>query len=184
MNGSQTQQQSLTRRQVLDYAIGAGCSLSALMHTGGCSHRQPKRPSILFILIDALRADFLGCYGNPDGHTPALNSIASESVVFDRAIAQAPWTQPSMASLFSSCHPGVHKVNNYNQAFDSIYRGREKIAVFSDYFTTLAETFSRAGYKTAGFVANPFIVPGFGFARGFALRQQFRRQQDGRRRSK
>jgi len=124
-------------------------------------------PNMVFVLIDTLRADRLGCYGNPRRSTPALDAIAAEGVRFDRAIAPAPWTQPSMASLFASVHPGVHQVLDYRQALKSTFQGAPKTAVFSDAFQTLAEMLQSHGYATAGFVANPYLVPEYGFAQGF-----------------
>ena len=159
----------LTRRQILKYGVrgGLAAALSSGLWVNGCGRRGGKRPNILFILVDALRADRLGGYGNTGGHSPVLDGIAAESVVFERAIAQSPWTQPSMASLFCSYYPGVHKVIDYKRAFKSTYRGAEKVAVFNDSFVTLAEALQQAGYATAAAVANPFTIREYGFAQGF-----------------
>lgn len=125
------------------------------------------RPNIIFILIDALRADRMGFYGHNRDVSPAMDAIAAEGVVFDRAIAQAPWTQPSMASLFCSRYPSVHKVLDYNLAMAMGMGKTEKIAVFDQEFTTLAEVLQKAGYATAGFVANGFLRKKYGFEQGF-----------------
>lgn len=124
-------------------------------------------PNIVFMMIDTLRADYLGAYGNHRQSTPTLDSIATEGVTFERAIAPAPWTQPSIASLFCSVYPGVHQVLDYRQALNSTFKGEPKVAVFSDRFDTLAESLKARGYATAGFVANPYILPEYGFAQGF-----------------
>ena len=170
MGREQGSQTGLTRRQILKYGMrgGLAAALSSSLWLNGCGRRRwDKRPNILFILIDALRADHLGGYGHLGGHSPALDAIAAEAVVFERAIAQAPWTQPSMASLFCSRYPGVHKVIDYKSALNSVYHGEERIAVFNDSFVTLVEVLQQAGYATAAFIANPFIVRDFGFAQGF-----------------
>ncbi len=160
----------LTRREVLRYGLhGTLATIGGGLWSSGCGRRQQKKKpanNILFVLIDALRADRMGVYGHPGGHTPRMDAIASEGVVFERAIAQAPWTQPSMASLFCSRYPGAHKVLDYDQAKAS-YLSEKKVAVFGDSFVTLAEVLQQGGYDTAGFVANPYIVSGFGFAQGF-----------------
>ena len=129
--------------------------------------RRNPRPNIIFILIDALRADHLGAYGHPGGHSPTLDALADESVVFDLAIAQAPWTQPSMASLFCSYYPSVHKVTDYGGTFDSIHKEGPKVAILNESFVTMPEVLQAAGYSTGAFVANPFILAEFGFAQGF-----------------
>ena len=119
------------------------------------------------MLVDTLRADALGAYGNPRDLSPTIDAIAAEGVLFERAIASSPWTQPSMASLFSSFNPGVHGVVSYAAAFSALYGDAEKVAVFDDTFTTLAESLRAHGYETAGFVANPFLLEPFGFSQGF-----------------
>jgi len=79
----------------------------------GACNKVANRPDIVFIVIDTLRADRLGAYGDDHNHTPALDALAKEGVTFERAIAQAPWTQPSMASLFCACNPAVHQVLDF-----------------------------------------------------------------------
>jgi arylsulfatase len=125
------------------------------------------RPNVIFVLLDALRADRLGVYGNEAGLTPNLDAMAAEGVVFDMTIAQCPWTQPSVASLFCAYHPGVHKVLDYRLAFRSTHQGQSKVSVFDEVFLTLSEAMKRGGYETAAFSSNPFIVPAFGFGQGF-----------------
>lgn len=124
-------------------------------------------PNIVFLMIDTLRADSMGIYFNPTGHSPNQDAIAAEGVTFERVISQAPWTQPAVASLFCSRYPGVHKVLDYAHAFKATFQGEPKIAVFDDKFPTIAESLQGRGYATAGFVANPYTVAEFGFAQGF-----------------
>jgi arylsulfatase A-like enzyme len=118
-------------------------------------------------MMDTLRADRLGVYGHAAGNSPNLDEIAASGVTFERTISAAPWTQPSIASLFCSMYPAVHKVVDYGKAFNSTHRGQEKVAVFADSFDTLAEELKRNGYATSAFVANPFILQEYGFAQGF-----------------
>jgi len=125
------------------------------------------RPNVICILVDALRADRLGVYGNPRQLTPTFDEIASEGFLFERALSQSPWTHPSVATLFSSYYPGVHRVISFGEAFMAVHSGKEKVAVFNDRFDTLAESLHRNGYATAGFVASPFVLKEFGFAQGF-----------------
>src|SRR5437867_3328893 len=69
-----------------------------------------SRPNFLVILVDTLRADYLGCYGFKGPISPNIDTLARGALVFDRCIAQAPWTKPSVASLFTSLHPFCHGV--------------------------------------------------------------------------
>lgn len=125
------------------------------------------RPNIVFILIDALRADRLAAYGSRSGLSPTIDTIALTGVTFDECVAPAPWTLPSVASLFVSYYPGVHKATNY-RALESMEEGKRAYqSVLSDEFHTLAEVLHDNGYQTAGFCANKFVRQRYGFAQGF-----------------
>ena len=148
-----TSSKGLSRREVLKYGLygGLAAGLSGSLWLSGCGkQQQDKSRNIVFILIDALRADRLGSYGHSGGHSPALDSIAANSVVFERTIAQAPWTQPSIASLFCSRYPMAHKVRvDYGRLLRMMNRLTKKVPIFSDSFVTLAEVLQKAGYSTA-----------------------------------
>ena len=45
------------------------------------------KPNFLFIIADDLRPA-LGCYGDKNAHTPNIDSLAKESVIFMQAYAQ------------------------------------------------------------------------------------------------
>jgi len=147
--------------------FSASCNRVAADKEVGMLPADSRLPNVILILVDALRADRLGTYGHPGQLTPAMDELAEEGVTFTRCISQAPWTQPSVASLFSSLYPGVHKVINYKSAISSSFLGQKKIPVFSGSFTTLSEALQLGGYDTAAFVANVFITKEYGFAQGF-----------------
>ena len=161
---------TLSRRRLLKGMVSAvpPLLLSAPMGTGGCGRRKPPpRPNIIVILIDALRADRLGLYGHDADTSLALDRFASEGVTFERTFAQAPWTQPSVASLFSSTYPSVHKVVDYGLARRMKKQTVRKLPVFNANFTTLAEVLQHDGYETAGFITNFVLSSVYGFAQGF-----------------
>ncbi|MFC1739358.1 sulfatase [Planctomycetota bacterium] len=117
-----------------------------------------RRPNILFIVIDTLRADHLGAYGYSRNVSPTMDAVAVEGVVFERPISQAPWTKPSMASVFCSQYPGIHKVK---------WIQKQKVTVFDDSFITFTELLRDSGYATAGFSANELLLRTNGFGQGF-----------------
>ena len=126
-----------------------------------------SRPNIIMILVDALRANRLGCYGHDRNTSPTVDNIASDGIIFEHVISQAPWTQPAVASLFSSRYPSVHKVINISLV-EKMEKGKvPKMAVFNKAFTTFVESLDAVGYDTAGFTANPFMSESYGFERGF-----------------
>jgi arylsulfatase A-like enzyme len=124
----------------------------------GCATRaaSAERPDVVLIVVDTLRADRLGVYGNERGLTPFLDSLARRAHVLERAYAQAPWTNPSVASIFTSRYPSQHGI----VGFDSVLAGDE---------TTLAEVLKRAGYATGAFSANGLITRQGGFDQGFEV---------------
>jgi arylsulfatase A-like enzyme len=54
---------------------------------------------VLLFLVDTLRADALGAYGNDVVETPAIERFAREGTLFEQAFAQTPWTRPSVTSI-------------------------------------------------------------------------------------
>jgi arylsulfatase len=141
--------------------------LAAILVTVGHRIDHPDRPSIVFILIDTLRADYLGTYGFEGDVSPHLDALARESVVFEHCYSQAPWTKPAIASLFTSLHPAAHGVLSHQGKYGRRAASVTRTDALSDEATTLAEVLQEAGYVTAAFVANPWILPDQGFAQGF-----------------
>lgn len=112
-------------------------------------------PNILLIILDTVRADHLGLYGYERATTPNLDSLAARGTVFDKAIAPAPWTLPSHASMLTGRRP-TELSTDWERPLDGTH-------------PTLAEVLSRHGYVTSGFVANLLYTSRwFGLARGFA----------------
>ncbi len=134
-------------------------ALLALQAGSGCG--RPAEPvNVVWITLDALRADHLGCYGYPRPTSPFLDSLAGQGVRFDAAFSQAPATKASVASMFTSLHPSIHQAVAHGST------GREG-DVLPARATTLAERFAETGMLTAGFVANPHLQEVFGFHQGF-----------------
>ena len=129
--------------------------------TVGCAREAADAPpapraNVLMVVIDTLRADGLGLGGAARPTSPRLDALARESLVVERSVAQASWTKPSMASIFTSLHPGQHgtvEETTANRLAPSL--------------TTLAECFARGGYHTGGVSENPHVSPATGFERGF-----------------
>lgn len=126
-----------------------------------------ERPSFVVLLVDTLRADYLGAYGFDGSISPNLDRLAAESFLFENCFANAPWTKPSIATLFTSLPPAVHGVTGMGKASWSGEGGLTQ--VLPEEAETIAERFQGAGYRTAAFVANPFISPRYGFSQGFEV---------------
>jgi arylsulfatase len=132
----------------------------------------PAHPDILLVTIDALRADHLSSYGYDRFTSPAIDRFARGATRFSNAIAQAPYTKASVASIMTGQYPTAHQTITASVPFAETMTGHPTSAaittdVLPSSMPTLAERLRAAGYHTAGFTANPFLIEPFGFARGF-----------------
>jgi arylsulfatase A-like enzyme len=120
------------------------------------------RPDVVLVCIDTLRADRLGAYERSPSITPEMDRIASEGVVFRRALAAAPWTVPSVASMLTGLPAVRHGAGMPLGSGLTFLR-----SPLDAEHTTLAERFAAAGYRTAAVVANGFLGPQMGMTQGF-----------------
>lgn len=128
--------------------------LTALLLVSSSCGRRDERPNILLISIDSLRADHLSCYGYHRETSPRIDQAAREGARFENAFSTTSWTLPSHMALFTSLYDTVHGVTNHDRILDPSRR-------------TLAQILSGEGYATAGFFTGPYLIPVFGFGRGF-----------------
>ena len=64
-----------------------------------------ERVNLLLVTLDTVRADHLGCYGDAGAATPVLDALASRGVRLETAVAHAPITGPSHASILTGVTP-------------------------------------------------------------------------------
>jgi choline-sulfatase len=127
-------------------------ALAACARTPGPAEAPP---SLLLVTIDTLRADRVGAYGDTAAHTPVLDRLAREGVLFERALSPAPLTLPTHAPLLTGLLPPEHGV-----------RGNGSFALGPGP-TTLAEALRKRGLRTAAFVGAFPLARRFGLDRGF-----------------
>lgn len=116
-----------------------------------------KAPNIVLVVIDTLRADALSPYNaerESENISPVLAALAQKGTRFDKAYAQAPWTRPSTASLFTGLYPASHGIVTPFDPLDGTLQ-------------TMASVLKKRGYQTVGFSANPQVSAAFGFHNGF-----------------
>ena len=107
--------------------------------TGGCrrppAEQAPRRPNILFILLDDLRADALGYAGHPYVKTPQIDRIANEGVNFKNAFCTTSLCSPSRASLLSGVYAHKHGVTNNFTEFPAARNSFPKVLQKAGYAT-------------------------------------------------
>ena len=129
-----------------------------LLSCGGGS----RSPHIVWITLDALRADHLSCYGYERATSPFMDRLAAEGIRMEMAVAQAPSTKASVASMITSLYPSLHRTLWH----EGVKPYRADVLPSSAY--TLAERLRDSGYLCAGFVTNPHLQERFGFRQGFS----------------
>src|ERR1700741_2573421 len=133
---------------LLVLGLSCACARDGSLKTAGAP--------VILISVDTLRADRLPAYGYAKVKAPALDALAKDSVLFERAYSHYPVTLPSHSSLFTGLLPPQHGVrNNVGYALP----GR---------FTTLAERLQAAGERTGAVGASMVLRADTGIAQGFA----------------
>ncbi len=118
--------------------------LAALAGCGG--DPAPRAQHLLFITVDTLRTDRLGCYGAAESPSPNIDRLAREGTLFQDAYAQRAVTLPSMTSFFTSKYPYEHGVvNNLKRVPDAEW--------------LLAERLQAAGFHTRAYNASGVLMP-------------------------
>lgn len=116
--------------------------------------RGPGAADVLVVVLDTARADAVPAPERAAFPTPTLRRLAREGTRFTRVFSTSCWTLPAHASLFTGLPAVEHGTGWERTALDTPA-------------PTLAERFRDAGYRTAGFSANPWITRELRFDRGF-----------------
>jgi tetratricopeptide (TPR) repeat protein len=116
---------------------------------------MPRATRVVLISVDTLRADRLPAYGYTAGRTPAIDSLAADGIVFERAYAHSPQTLPSHASILTGRLP-----------FETGVRDNTGFTLGSDH-PTLASLLKPQGFETGGVVSAFVMRRETGLSRGF-----------------
>jgi arylsulfatase A-like enzyme len=98
---------------------------------------MPDQTNILILAVDSLRADHLGCCGEPRPLTPAMDRLAAQGALWEQCFAPAIPTHPSFTTLYTGQHPLTHNV---------VCHGGQ--AALDGGTPTLPELLLQAGYTT------------------------------------
>ena len=132
-------------------------------------------PNVLFVLLDELRADILGCYGHPYVQTPNMDRLAAEGVRFDRCWAANPLCIPARVAMMTSMYsrqtrvvcnippdpvPNLKELFRFRETLKAAGYGR--LSSIGKVHTTLSPI--ESGFDTHlrlldGQGATPFVLP-------------------------
>ncbi len=123
---------------------------------------QPiRRPHVILISLDTLRADHLGAWGYNRQTSPFLDALAQNGIRFQRVYSQSPKTAPSHMSLFTGTYPSAHGTHfAYKTSPPMVYPAARDLEL-------LPEIMRRAGYRTAAWTGGGQVSSTAGFDRGF-----------------
>ncbi|HEY3382774.1 MAG TPA: sulfatase-like hydrolase/transferase [Vicinamibacterales bacterium] len=150
------------RRAHWRYRIVVGLIVLAIVGAAaaGWWYARSSTPAfgpVIIVTIDSVRADHLPAYGYAKVKTPALDALAADGIVFERAFAHSPLTLPSHVSILSGQLPFQTGVRD-----DVGFTLPSNVAL-------LPQLLRRRGFKTGG-VVSTFLLrrdTGLGQAFGF-----------------
>ncbi len=115
---------------------------------------ESRRPDVVVLLWDTVRADRLSAYGHDRPTTPNLERLARGARLYERAQSPAMWTVPAHGSVFTGLSVPTHGA-------------RVGWLWLDEHHLTLAEHFGAAGYTTFAWSANPYLSPATNLLQGF-----------------
>jgi arylsulfatase A-like enzyme len=146
----------ISRRALLRYGLAAA-GTAALADWPPAPRAQDRARLLILVIIDTLRWDALGCHGNPQPVTPAIDALAADGVRFEQAVSTAGWTLPAVASILTGTWVTIHGASGKGA----------KLTPIRKELPTLAGVLRQHGFRTLGWGNCAFASPLLGLDRGF-----------------
>ncbi len=118
-----------------------------------------EQPNFVLITAGGVRPDHLGVFGYDPEISPNVDAVAWRGTRFEQAFAQASWSEPSLASLFTSLYPSELGIDCRPGLACTPHLDGARL--------TLAEALQGAGYATQAYLTDPWLSAELGFAQGF-----------------
>ncbi len=143
-------------RRKIKYRLAALCLAAAGLGaaTPAFCASQPRRPSVVLVILDAVRADRTSPYGYTRSSGTGLGKLAGEASVFENAYANSNWTGASVASILTGRRPFSHGLVS-------------RINTLSEEIPTIQSVLALNGYETAAFFTGLPGEAAYGLSRGF-----------------
>ncbi|MEZ5333452.1 MAG: sulfatase [Thermoanaerobaculia bacterium] len=143
-------------------ALGVLVVLAAACSTEPATPPPPRNAVV--VCLDTVRHDV---FELPEsiGWSDPLSGELDEALRLESALAPAPWTVPSVASVLTGRYPATHGAGRFPSTVADL--DREVPTAIADGVPTLAEVLSREGLRTGASVAHPWFSAGYGLDRGF-----------------
>jgi len=107
-----------------------------------------RQPNVLIIVIDALRPDYLGCYGFNHNVSPNIDSIASDGLLFLNSYSPVYGTDPAVTTLLTGLYPHKHGIVRHGPWVSNTEVTLFKVRALKYW---LPRILSKSGYTTIAF---------------------------------
>src|SRR6266566_4305803 len=131
------------------------CALLTSSFAVGNAAQAATPANVVFITIDTLRPDHLGCYGDKQIRTPNIDTLAADGTRFERAYTAVPVTLPSHTVIFTGTYPTLSGVHDF---------AANKLSPTQ---ATLASVLKENGYTTGAIIGSAVLDSRFGLNHGF-----------------
>jgi len=125
------------------------CLALLCLALGACSEEPAPPPHVVLVLVDQLREDAV------ERWMPGTQALGEAGVRFTQMRSAAPWTYPSVISLFSGLYPQQHGADGQHPDPADPAKGKQ-LSTFEE-GVPLFSRILNSSYHTAGFVTNPFL---------------------------
>ncbi len=120
--------------------------------SSGCSKKEEqKKPNVLFILVDDLGWNDLGCYGSTFYESPNIDKLASSAIKFTDAYAAGSVCSPTRAALMTGKHPARIGITDWIPGARDKNKKLKTPSILNELPLeeyTVAEAFRDNGYQT------------------------------------
>lgn len=153
---------------VVVLALGLGIYLAGRLWSTGAARAADLTPgtpavtrlravtadaNVVLVVLDATRADHVGCYGYPRQTTPTIDRLAADSLLFEWHFSQSTETKSSTATLLTSQYCDTHLSDGPRSLLPGTFTWEQGLA--------------EAGFETALFSSNLKASPVFGIGEDF-----------------
>ncbi|MFN7935963.1 MAG: sulfatase [Bryobacteraceae bacterium] len=143
----------MNRRTFLRAAVGAAVTLP--------QRAQARKPNLLFIFCDQLRAQEIGCMGNAEVRTPNIDRLASQGILMRNNFSCAPVCSPFRGSLMTGRYPWNNGVERNGAEINAQSKTIAEVLLEQGYATGFIGKWHlfRAAGNPAGTPAAEFVPP-------------------------
>ena len=165
-------QRALTRREFLKVAgagVAGGSLLGASALASGCGPQlgRETKPNVVVVILDSLRKDHLGAYGNEWIKTPNMDALSRESIRFSRAYPESLPTICARRAIHTGMRTWPFRDWQRYKGVDVVVWGWQPIPEGQRH---LAESLGENGYTTLFVTDNLHqYKPTMNFQRGFEV---------------